>query len=96
MFSLLLRRDFPPPLPCPGRFALSILARFTMAWPVGTAAKRSFWTTRIGIEEYGWSSLADYLAPPRKRTGWVQVTRGLEQKEIRGDIVFMLLIEKDF
>ncbi len=38
-----------------------------------------------GIEEYGWSSLADYLNPPRKRSGWVQVTRGLEQKEIRGD-----------
>ena len=33
-----------------------------------------------GLEEYGWSSLADYLAPPRKRSGWVQVTRGLEQK----------------
>lgn len=29
--------------------------------------------------------MADYLNPPRKRSGWVQVTRGLEQKGIRND-----------
>jgi putative transposase len=38
-----------------------------------------------GIEQYDWSSLGDYLAPPRQRAGWVQVSRGLEQKEIRSD-----------
>jgi REP element-mobilizing transposase RayT len=29
------------------------------------------------LQDYPWSSLGDYLRPPRKRSGWVQVERGL-------------------
>lgn len=38
-----------------------------------------------GLESYRWSSLPDYLAPPRKRSGWVEVARGLSHKEFRSD-----------
>ena len=31
-----------------------------------------------GIETYPWSSLADYMLPPRKRRPWVEVTQSLE------------------
>jgi hypothetical protein len=35
--------------------------------------------------DYRWSSLGDYVLPPRKRSGWVQVERGLLQCGYRGD-----------
>lgn len=38
-----------------------------------------------GLESYRWSSLPDYMVPPRKRSGWVEVARGLAQKEFTGD-----------
>lgn len=34
-----------------------------------------------GLESYRWSSLRDYTLPPRKRSGWVEVERGLLHKE---------------
>ena len=37
------------------------------------------------LASYPWSSLADYSLPPRKRSGWVEVARGLAQKEIGTD-----------
>lgn len=37
------------------------------------------------LTDYRWSSLGDYVMPPRKRSGWVQVERGLLQRGYRGD-----------
>lgn len=36
---------------------------------------------RDGIESYPWSSLEDYVKPPRKRRDWVAVSRGLSHLE---------------
>jgi REP element-mobilizing transposase RayT len=38
-----------------------------------------------GLESYRWSSLTDYMVPPRKRSGWVEVARGLAHKEFPND-----------
>jgi len=38
-----------------------------------------------GLENYQWSSLVDYTLPPRKRSGWVEVERGLAHKEFGSD-----------
>ncbi len=40
---------------------------------------------RDGIEAYRWSSLADYVAPKRKRRKWITVSVGLEAKGYRDD-----------
>ena len=37
------------------------------------------------LPDYPWSSLGDYLLPPRKRSGWVRVERGLLQRGHRRD-----------
>lgn len=37
------------------------------------------------VADYPWSSLGDYLLPPRKRRSWVQVERGLLQRGYRRD-----------
>jgi len=42
-------------------------------------------TLEDGLENYQWSSLWDYLVPPRKRSGWVEVAQGLAHKEISSD-----------
>lgn len=37
---------------------------------------------RQRLDRYPWSSLGDYLKPPRKRSGWVAVERALRHMEI--------------
>ncbi|NNM28755.1 MAG: hypothetical protein HKO57_04495, partial [Akkermansiaceae bacterium] len=37
---------------------------------------------RQGVEAYPWSSLSDYMKPPRKRRPWVAVDRGLQHLEL--------------
>ena len=41
----------------------------------------------MGLEDYPWSSLGDYLSPARKRRGWVRVEDGLKQRMYSGDHV---------
>jgi len=38
-----------------------------------------------GLKSYQWSSLVDYTLPPRKRSGWVEVERGLAHKQFGSD-----------
>ena len=45
-------------------------------------ARASLVSRRGGVESYPWSSLADYLKPPRKRRSWVAVSRGLQHLEL--------------
>jgi hypothetical protein len=40
---------------------------------------------KMELADYRWSSLGDYLLPPRKRSGWVRVERGLLQRGYRRD-----------
>lgn len=40
---------------------------------------------KMELAHYRWSSLGDYLLPPRKRSGWVRVERGLQQRGYRRD-----------
>jgi len=42
-------------------------------------------TLKRGLESYRWSSLPDYTLPPRERSGWVEVARGLAQKGFPND-----------
>ena len=40
---------------------------------------------KMELGDYRWSSLGDYLLPPGKRSGWVRVERGLQQRGYRRD-----------
>lgn len=40
---------------------------------------------KMELAHYRWSSLGDYMLPPRKRSGWVRVERGLQQRGYRRD-----------
>ncbi|MGB6219599.1 transposase [Haloferula sp.] len=42
---------------------------------------------RKGLECYPWSSLGDYLLPPRKRSGWVRADLGFAQRGYAGERV---------
>jgi hypothetical protein len=37
-------------------------------------------TGKAGLDDYRWSSLPDYLRPPRKRVPWLRAERGLAQR----------------
>jgi len=38
-----------------------------------------------GLESYRWSSLPDYMKPPRKRSNWVKVEQGFAQRGYAGE-----------
>jgi hypothetical protein len=38
-----------------------------------------------GLESFRWCSLTDYVRPPRQRSGWVEVARGLAQRDYPSD-----------